>query len=117
VVLAQLSLWAQEHPLDERLTGQLMLALFRSGRQADALDAYRRVRERLADELGTGPGRALHELHERILTDDPSLGVGPVSIRSVVRVSCRPRHGGSPAAARNWTRCWATRPPQAPVWC
>jgi DNA-binding SARP family transcriptional activator len=76
-VLARLSLWAQEHPLDERLTGQLMLALFRCGRQADALAEYQRVRGRLADELGTSPGRALHELYQRILTDDPSLAVVP----------------------------------------
>lgn len=74
-VLARLFRWAREQPLDERLAGQLMIALFRSGRQADALAEYQRLRDRLADELGTKPGRALHELYQRILTDDPSLAV------------------------------------------
>jgi DNA-binding SARP family transcriptional activator len=84
IVLDRLSRWAREHPLDERLTGQLMLALFRSGRQADAIAEYQRVRDRLADELGTNPGRALHELYQRILTDDPSLAVAPASTQAVV---------------------------------
>lgn len=74
-LLARLSVWAREEPLDERLAGQLMLALFRSGRQADALARYQRVRERLAAELGTDPSRELQELYRRILTDDPALMV------------------------------------------
>ena len=74
-LLARLSGWAEEYPLDERLAGQLMLALFRSGRQADALRLYQQVRERLATELGADPGRALQELHRQILADDPALVV------------------------------------------
>jgi DNA-binding SARP family transcriptional activator len=73
ILVARLSAWAREDPLEERLAGQLMLALFRSGRQADALSHYQRVRERLAAELGTDPARELQELHRRILTDDPAL--------------------------------------------
>ncbi len=76
-LLARLSAWAQEEPLDERLAGQLMLAQFRSGRQADALSHYQRVRERLAVELGTDPSRELQELYRRILTDDAALTVAP----------------------------------------
>ena len=61
------------HPLRERLRGQLMLALYRSGRQAEALDAYQAGRKLLADELGLEPGAELKELQRRILAQDPEL--------------------------------------------
>jgi DNA-binding SARP family transcriptional activator/Tfp pilus assembly protein PilF len=72
-LLARLSEWAERQPLDERLAGQLMVALFRSGRQADALRHYQRVCQQLADELAIGPGRALRRLHQQILADDAAL--------------------------------------------
>src|SRR6266566_5689732 len=62
-----------EHPLRERLRGQLMLALYRAGRQADALDVYRRGRRALAEELGLEPDEALQRLEKAILVHDPSL--------------------------------------------
>ena len=62
-----------EHPLRERLRGQLMLALYRCGRQAEALDAYQDARRALVDELGIEPSRELRELHQRILNQDPAL--------------------------------------------
>jgi DNA-binding SARP family transcriptional activator/ABC-type branched-subunit amino acid transport system substrate-binding protein len=62
-----------EHPLRERLCAQLMLALYRSGRQADALAAYARARRRLVDELGIEPGRELQDLQRRILAQDAGL--------------------------------------------
>ncbi|WP_051795761.1 BTAD domain-containing putative transcriptional regulator [Kibdelosporangium aridum] len=64
---------ARKQPLDERLAGQVMLALFQSGRQADALNHFRQTGQHLADELGTDPGPALQALHQRILTGDPTL--------------------------------------------
>jgi len=65
----------RQQPLDERLAGQYVLALYRSGRQAEALEHYQRVRRLLADELGTDPSPSLQELHQRILTADPTLAV------------------------------------------
>jgi YVTN family beta-propeller protein len=65
------------HPLRERFRAQLMVALYRSGRQAEALEAYRRVRRVLVDELGLEPSRALQQLERRILAQDPALD-GPV---------------------------------------
>ena len=62
-----------EHPLRERLRGQLMLALYRAGRQADALKAYQDARRVLVDQLGIEPGEALSELEHAILLHDPSL--------------------------------------------
>ncbi|TDV44305.1 AfsR/SARP family transcriptional regulator [Actinophytocola oryzae] len=65
-------------PLRERLTGLLMLALHRCGRHAEALNAYERLRHRLADELGADPGPELSELHTAILRRDAALAAPPV---------------------------------------
>ena len=62
-----------QHPLRERLRGQRILALYRSGRQAEALEVYRRTRQTLVDELGIEPSPALQELERAILRQDPSL--------------------------------------------
>jgi DNA-binding SARP family transcriptional activator/tetratricopeptide (TPR) repeat protein len=66
---------AARHPLRERFHGQLMLALYRCGRQAEALDAYARARNILVEELGTEPGPDLQQLHQRILSADPGLAI------------------------------------------
>lgn len=69
-IVAELESALHAHPLDERLAGQAMLAQFRSGRQADALDVYRRMRERLIDELGVDPSPMLRDVHRQILDAD-----------------------------------------------
>jgi DNA-binding SARP family transcriptional activator len=72
-LVGELEQLVEEHPLRERLHGQLMLALYRSGRQAEALDVYRRTRTLLADELGLDPSPELRELEQAILRQDDAL--------------------------------------------
>ena len=80
-LVGELQQLTSQHPWRERLHGQLMLALYRSGRQADALEAYRHAREVLVDQLGIEPGAELHDLHEAILAHDPSIAAPPVTAR------------------------------------
>ncbi|HJZ02390.1 MAG TPA: BTAD domain-containing putative transcriptional regulator, partial [Streptosporangiaceae bacterium] len=75
----ELEVLCREHPLRERLWELLILALYRSGRQADALRAYTEIRDRLVGELGIDPGPALRELQVRILAQDPSLAPASAS--------------------------------------
>ena len=84
VLVPDLEKMVADHPLDEHLHGQLMLALYRSGRQADALAAYQRLRHTLAEELGIDPAQALRDLETAILRQDPSLDVSApaVTLRS-----------------------------------
>ena len=73
---AELGRMVTDHPLRERLRGQLMLALYRSGRQTEALEAYREFRNALREELGLEPSLALRELEAAILRHDPVLEPG-----------------------------------------
>jgi DNA-binding SARP family transcriptional activator len=115
-LVAELEALVAEHPLRERLHGQLMLALYRSGRQSDALEAYRRTRARLGDELGIAPGPALRELERAILTQDPALdlagaprpGSATARNRSVLVVCLA---GGRLEAAAGLAAPLARRPP------
>src|SRR5919199_2320324 len=72
-VVPQLERLVVDHPLRERMRAQLMLALYRAGRQADALQAFQETRARLVDELGIEPGPALQRLERQILGHDPEL--------------------------------------------
>jgi DNA-binding SARP family transcriptional activator len=87
-LVVELEALVLEHPLRERLRAQLMLTLYRSGRQAEALDVYRGTRRLLVDELGIEPGPALQELEQAILRHDADLASpterAPSAGRSIV---------------------------------
>jgi len=72
-LVGELEALVAEHPVRERLRGQLMLTLYRSGRQAEALEAYQEARRVLVEQLGIEPGRSLRELEKAVLRQDPSL--------------------------------------------
>jgi predicted ATPase/DNA-binding SARP family transcriptional activator len=83
-LVGELEALCRAHPLRERLWELLMLALYRAGRQAEALRAYTEARDRLVGELGIDPGPALRELEARILAQDPSLAAaGPAGLAVV----------------------------------
>ena len=88
-LVAELQRLTSEHPWREGLHVQLMLALYRSGRQAEALEAYRHARTVLVEQLGIEPGAELHDLHQAVLAHDSTL--------DAPAIACR-RSGALPAA-------------------
>src|SRR5512132_619583 len=72
-VVAELGALVAANPLRERLNGQRMLALYRAGRQSEALEAYRAARACLVEQIGVEPGVELQRMHEQILAHDPAL--------------------------------------------
>jgi len=82
-LVGELDELAAQHPLHEPFASRLMLALYRSGRQGDALDVYRRTRATLSDGFGIEPSRELHELERAILNHDAFLDGGGVVTRAV----------------------------------
>ena len=93
-LVAELEALVAEHPHRERLRGFLMLALYRSGRQAEALETYQQGRQLLDSELGLEPGPELKELERAILAHDPALD-GP---QRAIRRTARRRSGALVAA-------------------
>jgi DNA-binding SARP family transcriptional activator len=92
-VIAELERLAAAYPLREHLYARLMLALYRDGRQAEALAVYRHARRVLVDELGAEPGAELRELHQQILNADPvgaGTGSGPLPPGGAVSAGARP---------------------------
>lgn len=79
-LVGELEALVRQHPLRERLRAQLMLALYRGDRQADALAVYQRTRDHLTDELGLEPGAPLRSLQQAILNQDPSLSAGATRV-------------------------------------
>ena len=110
-LVGELEALVAEHPLRERLRRYLMTALYRSGRQADALDAYQDTRRALVDGLGIDPSIALQELERAILRQDPALDVEPPTparVREVVERSIL-------VAITNETRIGALLPVSEPL--
>jgi DNA-binding SARP family transcriptional activator len=98
VLIGELEALVAAYPLRERLRGQLMLALYRCGRQAEALAAYREARRRLVEELGIEPGRVLQELERAILRQDAALELTPSAARAPAPAPARGRAPSEPSA-------------------
>jgi YVTN family beta-propeller protein len=99
-LVGELEALVRGHPLRERVIGQLMVALYRSGRQADALENYRVARGQLVDELGLQPSRALQELERAILAQDPALDApARDTARNLPAIARRGRRAGLVIAA------------------
>ena len=100
-LVGELEALVDEHPLRERLRGQLMLALYRCGRQAEALDVYRAGRARLVADLGLEPGPALRELEAKILDQSPALDPPPPTERPAPKPrAAKAAEPAAPAAGR-----------------
>lgn len=110
-VVRELETAVETEPPREKLCGQLMLALYRCGRQADALSVYRRTRTRLISEFGLDPGQHLQQLERAILNQDPSLNRSAADpVRGAPHVP-RPREEVSALPARHGTERGPAAPP------
>ncbi|MEO7061091.1 MAG: BTAD domain-containing putative transcriptional regulator [Lapillicoccus sp.] len=111
-VVGQLEELTVEHPTRERLWGQLMIALYRSNRQADALATYARARDRLADELGIDPGDALRQLELGILRHAPELAAPAAAVTVATAAIATAVAAGDPAAPEPTPRLATTVRPR-----
>ncbi|MEO3756185.1 BTAD domain-containing putative transcriptional regulator [Streptomyces sp. B6B3] len=89
-LVAELTALVAEYPLRERLCRYLMLALYRSGRQAEALAVFSDTRRTLVSELGVEPGHPLRDLHARVLAGDPGLAPAPEAVEPAAELTVRP---------------------------
>ncbi|QMU67647.1 AfsR/SARP family transcriptional regulator [Streptacidiphilus sp. P02-A3a] len=105
-LVPELRALVEAQPLRESLHGQLMLALYQAGRQAEALDVYRELRRTLIREVGVEPSAPVRELHRRILGADPTL---PGSDRVAAVTGSGPGHSGRPAQLPADTRAFTGR--------
>ncbi len=120
-VVARLEALIAEEPLRERLHAQRMLALYRAGRQSEALEAYHEARAALIEQIGVEPGPELKRLQEQILAQDPALEAPPPTVELPVQLE-----GGSPLLAgrereldwlrRRWARAREGRIVCVMVW-
>ena len=92
-IVGEIEALVQAHPLRERLRAQLMLALYRAGRQADALEAYSRARATLVEELGIEPSSELQDLHRSVLNQDSTLHIDVVRSHSNLPAAATPLVG------------------------
>ena len=113
LLVAELDALAREHPLREQLRAQQMLALYRAGRQEEALAVYRDARARLVEELGLEPGPQLRELEGAILRQDPALAARARARRAARRRAAIGRVGER-CCLPGWC-CWPLRPAFAAV--
>ncbi|MBA2641571.1 MAG: AAA family ATPase, partial [Actinobacteria bacterium] len=98
VLVAEVEQLIAVHPFRERLRGHLMLALYRAGRQADALEAYQDARRTLVREMGIEPAPALRELQQAILRQDPALDIQP-GVQQLAHATDEPQ---PPSAEARW---------------
>ena len=109
-VVGELEALVDQHPMREGLWALLITALYRSGRPGDALAAYRRIKDQIADELGLDPGPELQALEQRVLLRDPTLGPLGRSRsppHATTRATRRSRDQGTPATCRRCRRGWS----------
>ena len=111
-IVGELEAVAQQHPFRDRLSAQLMLALYRAGRQAEALEHYRARREPALDELGLEPSQQLQRLERAILNQDPTLELSAERTPERVESEQEP----AAAAAERGSRRPARRRPSAGTW-
>ena len=98
-VIGEIEALIDEHPLRERLHAQRMLALYRAGRQAEALDAYREARSVLVEQIGVEPGAELRRLQDAILAQDPALDRASPAPERAPPTAPPPRHRAAPVLA------------------
>ncbi len=106
-VVGELQRLIAHHPTRERLAGQLMLALYRCGRQAEALEAYREARRVLVDEVGVEPGPELRRLHDAVLRQDAALDApAAIELPPELDATSAPELAGREAELESLHRCW-----------